>query len=135
MEMTIAQARVARGAMLLDRVMPGWETKMPMPERIDMSSSQACILGYAFGGYARGRRLLFDQALSAMGDGEADAVKHGFNVAPPHDVVTYNELFEAWTNEIQHRLWLAEQKMRPGAGVEQPIETVEASVTMEPVLV
>lgn len=99
--MTVAQMRVAEGAKLLDKVRPGWAAKIDTTT-LDMSNAHYCILGQAYRSYGLGREELFSAISRDLG--ETEAISYGFNIPLPEDgEVTYNELFEAWSQAIMAR--------------------------------
>ena len=83
------EERVAVGASLLDRVMPGWPAKIEL-ERLDIQSCTCCVLGQLYGDYGAGFGAL----------GISCGYQYGFvaaSVGAPHTTE------RAWIAEIQAR--------------------------------
>lgn len=77
------EARVRRGAALLDKVLPNWWNGNKKPtiilEILDMENPNMCVLGQCFGDYKRGCNRLGIPAWSAdFEKGKPNAKDHGF---------------------------------------------------------
>ena len=97
------EARVAKGAAALDKVMPGWESKIDL-SILDLGDGCRCVLGQLFGEKAT---LEYQHA-----NGWWYALKHfgigyspeGFNVATEKArLVEFAALDEAWISLIKER--------------------------------
>lgn len=88
-----AQARVAKGAALLDTQRPGWAQKIN-PETFQISSCTNCVLGQLYGGFGEGCTRTFPGASSW------EAQSHGF---VDFFANSYGELQEAWLEAIAER--------------------------------
>lgn len=89
------KARVARGAELLDREVPGWADKISLDE-LAMCSCAHCILGQLFGRFLDGANKL-----------NVDECEYGFEIGcdinAPGRYSYYNRLNEHWRQEIHQR--------------------------------
>lgn len=101
----MANARVRKGAALLDKDHEGWHRDIQDMADVDMSMPDVCILGKVFGDYWDGLSIIFPDDGDADSDG--DAAMHGFNVITVNneytDEVTYQNLHLAWENEVIKR--------------------------------
>lgn len=87
------EARVERGAALLDRELPDWRERVDVAE-LDMGSCTFCVLGHTFGSYVTG--LIKANIVSEGGP------HYGFEVADDEDMfMVYDYLDTLWTKEIQ----------------------------------
>lgn len=67
-KLAVIDARVARGAALLDLRWPGWRSEIDL-DRFHIGHSQDCVLGQLYGDYAGGLRIL----------GLTLGIEHGFS--------------------------------------------------------
>jgi hypothetical protein len=105
-EQSEIEQAVARGALLLDELFPGWMLRIT--KKLVMSSPCHCILGQLYGGYDQGKQRVFGQTLSSWMCSE-ESVSHGFDVSSNHLVGgpdmydRYHLLEYAWIAAIQQR--------------------------------
>ena len=90
---TRAQARVAAGASLLDRLVPGWWRHVRL-RKLDIGNDCNCVTGQLFGTYTKG--------LDALDLTEDEAKRYGFNTAGDFGG-TYWALTRAWREEMRRR--------------------------------
>jgi hypothetical protein len=98
-------ARVRRGAELLDRERPGWAAEVPADERLRMEECDECVLGHLYGEYLDGVRALFAPGvLAPFRNLGAAVVRHGFT-CPGADIgdPEWGRLADAWRAEIRRR--------------------------------
>lgn len=99
--------RVAAGAKLLDRVVPGWAERVDF-DSLDMSDGMNCILGQLFGenvktppghyGYNVGTRILADA------DPDFGAINYGFDLRTFSATDSeWEDLRWAWVDEVEAR--------------------------------
>ncbi len=94
------KAQVLNGATFLDKAYPRWAQKVD-PDRLDIGSGEACVLGQLRGGYKRG--------LATLGLREAEAGRLGFNIRPTAlslfwpTQAQYEALNEFWREAIAAR--------------------------------
>ena len=109
--MTINEAheRVTRGAVLLDRVAPGWYQRVD-PDRLLMSTCIHCTLGQLYGHFADGLTALHftDTEFGESFALDADAVRHGFVLSwseldVDNQADSYKMLQRAWIDAIEDR--------------------------------
>jgi hypothetical protein len=102
--------RVARGAALLDRATPGWETEIH--HELEMGSCQRCVLGYVFGNFFTGCEVL-------------KAVEPSVDLWP--SLYGFDTEYGAPTMEytVLEMLWEAEIARRTPAPAAPPVETRE----------
>jgi len=98
-QMTVAQyaeqeARVARGAALLDANVLGWWDLIDTGS-LNLSSYEMCVLGQVFGSYGAG---LWELGLQAESEGEDS--RHGFCPDTPQETRVQTAL---WCKVIQER--------------------------------
>lgn len=94
--------RVADGADLLDRLEPGWPSRIDLDE-LSMRSCLDCILGQLFGTFDEGNSLLMKRA-SYFSAGKA--YRYGFELSHFDDVVPqtgYRALAHLWRLAIIDR--------------------------------
>jgi hypothetical protein len=101
--MDSVEARVARGAAVMDCFAPGWELVMDLGD-LDMADCHVCILGQRFGSYTAG---LDELELFRPDDFDFDKgvdwqVDCGFDVHG--NAAQYVELTDAWGKLIKDRL-------------------------------
>lgn len=89
------EARVARGAALLDANVLGWWEVID-PSTVDVSDWDMCPLGQAFGNFSEG----MDELALPYGDAEGEATRHGFNADTAQEQRVLNAL---WRKVIQER--------------------------------
>lgn len=90
------QSRVLRGAALLDKKQPGWETWAALAlNTLDMETSDRCILGVLFGDYTDG--------IDALGASDRGGPYYGFDVHS-FSGESYKELTEFWKAQIRRRV-------------------------------
>jgi hypothetical protein len=89
-----AKRRVENGALMLDRLLPGWELEIKMPD-LDMASQRFCILGQLYGDY-------FDGLNEVNLDANA-AEDYGFVIGIDEDSDRYDLLKKRWGEEIKRR--------------------------------
>lgn len=92
------EARVQRGAALLDKMLPGWWDGKDKPtinlEILEMESPDMCVLGQCFGEYVYGcNRLGIPAWSSEFKKGKPNAKDHGFLGTPE----------TPWRREIERR--------------------------------
>jgi hypothetical protein len=98
------EARVSRGAKLLDKKVPGWDGRT-YTVRLDLNSATDCVLGQLFSvrgvpydfrtGYLRGLEELFGSSFARR-----RASWYGFNPAGLEQTWSYEE---KWKDEIVKR--------------------------------
>lgn len=93
------RARVARGARLLDRGDPGWACRVDR-DRLDMTSTEADILGQLYGNYANGFKYAI-RILSAARPWHA--TWFGFT-AVSQTITEFDALRDEWLGAIRTRL-------------------------------
>lgn len=95
------EARVARGAALLDEKHPGWDRLIDL-ETLDMTSGTRCVLGQLYG--------TLDDGEAVLGLGRAQTARHGFicTSAAFYGCIC-GELAAPWRAEIARRLGSAPQ--------------------------
>jgi hypothetical protein len=109
--MVTVQQRAARGARILDRVQPGWASKIAR-SRLAMETCDRCILGQLYDGYESGWWWVV-RNLPARAKRYV-ASSYGFTLPPaqqtihtPADKVValarFKELADAWRHEINAR--------------------------------
>lgn len=93
--------RVRRGALLLDREIPGWWKRVD-PSRVDCWNPSACILAMVCGDYEAGKRRL---ALSHVAAIACGFCAHACLLAPgnPDPEGEYAALSLAWAEEVRDR--------------------------------
>lgn len=96
--------RVNRGATLLDKRRPNWNYEV-VPENLDMSSAQLCIVGQTYGDYDEHVGPIFGK--DEFEDAQDEAAEHGF--------VTGDEFDGEW--ELMDRVWGYLLQERSQAGV------------------
>lgn len=99
------EARVKRGAELLDRFRPGWANQLST-SNIYMETCHECILGHLYGGYWIGGRILASRLPS---DFLFNSAEHGFTLydyeqRDPDAMAAFGLLAEAWRQEIKRRV-------------------------------
>jgi hypothetical protein len=97
--------RVRRGAVLLDRVKPGWWREIAT-DRLVMNLCDTCILGQLYGGYVGGLWILA-HPLSA--DQGVTSAAYGFTLTLAEQFKRFAP--EAQWEELAHR-WRAEIAVR-----------------------
>lgn len=77
------RVRAARGAQLLDRVVPGWAHKIDL-DNFSMADTCQCALAQTHGTYLVGFRVLKEKGVvkgSAFPTVRGDAIRYGFNMS------------------------------------------------------
>lgn len=87
-----AAEHVARGAALLDKKVPGWESRIDLSE-LDLGSECRCVVGQLFGDYWAGK--------DRLGVETACGYLYGFDEYLP--LFRFAELDEAWITLIKAR--------------------------------
>jgi hypothetical protein len=102
---------VDRGAEYLDRVMPGWATRIDVG-RLDLSDGQTCILGqlYGEGGYSRGAHQLFLLHGLTVRDCGFELPLGAWRPLPVARL--YQPLQDAWIAAIAERVVAADEQAR-----------------------
>lgn len=103
------EARVTRGAQLLDERLPGWVDRIDL-DRLNLASSCNCILGQKFGDYLDGIDALFNCQ-------NTDAINHGFDAFEDEGADAEAAEYEALTAEWR-RVILARREQAAGQGGE-----------------
>jgi hypothetical protein len=110
MDRATMKARVERGATYLDERYPGWAAFIAV-DRLDMYSSERCVLGHLYGSYARGIAALNWERMEETG---LKALNNGF-ITEERDgqgmLAEYDELSHMWELEVRER-----QASRTGGG-------------------
>jgi hypothetical protein len=103
-----ARNRVREGALWLDRVKPGWASRIDL-DRLDVSHSDRCPGAQAFGDWQKLSDYVRSHVIGDMGSydgGEEWKRTHGFLEGFDSDgdfVARYSELNEAWKAEVGRR--------------------------------
>lgn len=84
------EARVERGAALLDRELPDWRERVHVGA-LDMRSCALCVVGQVLGSYLSGMTSL----------GFVDGASHGFDCGEDDALCVWDYLDTLWTKEIQ----------------------------------
>jgi hypothetical protein len=103
------EARVARGAALLDEKLPGWVERIDL-DKLKLSSGCNCILGQTWDGPTSADSSPFGAHADALALGGDDDIEHGFN-AGGEDWFSNEPEYEALTAEWK-RLILARRIAR-----------------------
>lgn len=98
------RTRAAAGARVMDDVFPGWHDKIDL-DRLDMSRTDACVLGQVDAGYWHAVDAVKDHPSADAHDVDGnDAFAFGFNLSMEEDKpVRWLRLDHAWTDEIERR--------------------------------
>lgn len=89
-----ARLRVRNGVSVLDKHVPGWQTRIN-PETFEINNMSGCILGQLWGWYTDGLEALVSEMTFA--EREAWAREHGFNSG---EGVGSIELDDMWKNYL-----------------------------------
>lgn len=100
--MSLLCERAARGAMFLDKGMPGWFKKINL-ERLDIAFSNSCVIGQLGEANAQtgGDKFDFNDWRGRVGSDFA--IKHGFYIRHLSSK-NWKKQTEAWRMEIRIRL-------------------------------
>lgn len=92
------EEKVERTAVVLDHMVPDWVDRIPDDvSRIELYNTRSCVLGYVFGDFWRGRRLM----LASVKRRHWDLVH--CPVLAPYNYVDINNAKAAWMLAIENR--------------------------------
>jgi hypothetical protein len=92
------EARVARGAALLDEKLPGWVERIDL-DKLKLSSGCNCVLGQTWDGSTDTGYSAFGAHADALALGGDDDIEHGFNAGSGNwftDADEYTALTAEW---------------------------------------
>lgn len=95
------KGRVAAGVKLLDKLCPGWQLTIDVPE-LDISSPSRCVLGQVFGAYTEGLDYLLRNTPKG-GDIVPLTTHFGFALSS-HEDGKYPLLTRTWQKAIREAL-------------------------------
>lgn len=98
----LAEQRVAKGAELLDSVIPNWREKIN--DELDMADCNNCVVGQVFYPQNYFEAVSEELGLSYAANGIFTDWNYGFDTSPSwddgDDEPSYTDLQEAWVKEI-----------------------------------
>ena len=91
------EARVVRGAALLDETLPGWVERIDL-DNLALDDECDCVLGQTWDGYSLSSP--FDAHMNELGLLGSEGIEHGFDVRDPRE---YEALTAEWKRLVEAR--------------------------------